>query len=101
MEGEEGRGLMNDRPRVEIEYCTQCRWLLRAAWIAQELLTTFESELGEVALVPGTGGVFEVRVQGETIWSRQERGRFPESKELKQLIRDRIAPEKDLGHSDK
>ncbi len=92
---------MNDRPRVEIEYCTQCRWLLRAAWMAQELLTTFESELGEVALVPGTGGVFEVRVQGETIWSRQERGRFPESKELKQLIRDRIAPGKDLGHSDK
>ena len=92
---------MSDRPRVQIEYCTQCRWLLRAAWMAQELLTTFESELGEVALVPGTGGVFEVRVQGETIWSRQERGRFPESKELKQLIRDRIAPEKDLGHSDK
>ncbi len=92
---------MSNRPRVEIEYCTQCRWLLRAAWMAQELLTTFESELGEVALVPGTGGVFEVRVQGETIWSRQERGHFPESKELKQLIRDRIAPGKDLGHSDK
>ena len=69
--------------------------------MAQELLTTFESELGEVALVPGTGGVFEVRVQGETVWSRSEQGRFPESKELKQLIRDRIAPEKDLGHSDK
>ena len=92
---------MTNRPRVQIEYCTQCRWLLRAAWMAQELLTTFESELGEVALVPGTGGVFEVRVQGETVWSRSERGRFPESKELKQLIRDRIAPEKDLGHSDK
>ncbi len=92
---------MSDRPRVQIEYCTQCRWLLRAAWMAQEVLTTFESELGEVALVPGTGGVFEVRVQGETIWSRQERGHFPESKELKQLIRDRIAPGKDLGHSDK
>ena len=92
---------MSDRPRVQIEYCTQCRWLLRAAWMAQELLATFESELGEVALVPGTGGVFEVRVQEETVWSRQERGRFPESKELKQLIRDRIAPGKDLGHSDK
>ena len=26
------------KPRVEIEYCTQCRWLLRAAWMAQELL---------------------------------------------------------------
>ena len=53
---------MSRTPRVEIEYCTQCRWLLRAGWTAQELLTTFQAELGEVALVPGTGGVFEVRV---------------------------------------
>jgi selenoprotein W-related protein len=87
-------------PRVEILYCTQCRWLLRAAWMAQELLTTFGVELGEVALVPGTGGVFEIRVDGETVWSRKEEGRFPESKELKQRIRDRIAPDMDLGHSD-
>ncbi len=48
-------------PRIEIEYCTQCRWLLRAAWLAQELLTTFDGELGEVALVPGTGGRSPVR----------------------------------------
>ncbi len=87
-------------PRVEIQYCTQCRWLLRAAWMAQELLTTFENELGELALVPGTGGIFEVRVDGEVIFSRNQEGRFPESKELKQLVRDRIAPDKPLGHSD-
>ena len=88
-------------PRVEIQYCTQCRWLLRAAWVAQELLTTFENELGEVTLVPGTGGVFEVKVDGEVIFSREKEGRFPESKELKQLVRDRIAPDKPLGHSDR
>ncbi|GMR03599.1 MAG: SelT/SelW/SelH family protein [Gammaproteobacteria bacterium] len=93
---------MNARkPRVEIEYCSQCRFILRAGWMAQELLSTFMDELGEVALLPGTGGVFEVRLNGETIFSRKTEGRFPESKELKQLIRDRIAPEKDLGHSDK
>nr|MBS0022361.1 SelT/SelW/SelH family protein [Gammaproteobacteria bacterium] len=90
-----------NQPRVEIRYCTQCRWLLRAAWMAQELLTTFEAELGEVALAPGSGGIFEVRVDGDLIWSRKAEGRFPESKELKQRIRDRIAPEKPLGHSDK
>jgi selenoprotein W-related protein len=89
------------RPRVDITYCTQCRWLLRAAWMAQELLTTFDTELGEVALVPGTGGVFEVRLDGELIFSRKQAERFPESKELKQLIRDRIAPERSLGHSDR
>ena len=88
-------------PRVEINYCTQCRWLLRAAWLAQELLTTFEKEIGEVALQPGTGGVFEVRVDGEAVWSRKEEGRFPEAKELKQRVRDKIAPDRDLGHSDK
>ena len=88
-------------PRVEIHYCTQCRWLLRAAWMAQELLTTFEEELGEVALLPGTGGVFLVKLDDEVIWSRAEAGRFPESKELKQLVRDRVAPERPLGHSDR
>ena len=92
---------MNREPRIEIEYCTQCRWLLRAAWMAQELLSTFSDEIGEVALVPGTGGVFEVRAGGETVWSRQQQGRFPEITELKQLVRDRIAPGKDLGHADR
>jgi selenoprotein W-related protein len=89
------------RARVEIEYCTQCRWLLRAAWLAQELLTTFEAELGEVALVPGSGGVLDVRLDGELIFSRASAGRFPESRELKQAVRDRVAPERSLGHSDR
>jgi selenoprotein W-related protein len=92
---------MNTRPRVAIQYCTQCRWLLRAAWMAQELLTTFETELGEVALIPGTGGIFEVRVNDTLIWSRAHQGRFPDLKELKQLVRDQVAPEKDLGHCDR
>ena len=88
------------KPRVDIEYCTQCRWLLRAGWTAQELLTTFQEELGGVTLIPGTGGVFEVRIDDELIWSRKVEGRFPEMKELKQRVRDRIAPDRDLGHSD-
>lgn len=86
---------------LDIEYCTQCRWLLRAAWMAQELLTTFESDIARVSLVPGSGGIFEVRLNGEVIFSRKEAGRFPESKELKQLVRDRIDPERSLGHSDR
>lgn len=90
---------MSRQPRVEIVYCTQCRWLLRAAWMAQELLTTFQGELGEVALAPGVGGVFQVRVGDELIWDRSQQNGFPDIKELKQLIRDRIAPGKDLGHS--
>jgi selenoprotein W-related protein len=92
---------MEQKPRVSITYCTQCRWLLRAAWLAQELLTTFEAELGEVALQPGVGGVFEIRVDDDLIWSRQQEGRFPEAKEVKQRVRDRVAPDRTLGHSDR
>ena len=87
--------------QVEIEYCTQCRWLLRAAWLAQELLTTFEADLKAVSLQPGGNGIFEVRLNDALIFSRKDAGRFPESKELKQLIRDVIAPSRDLGHSDR
>jgi selenoprotein W-related protein len=92
---------MLHRPRVAIHYCTQCRWLLRSAWMAQELLTTFEKELGEVALVPGATGIFEVWVDDSRIWSRAERGGFPDIKELKQLVRDQVAPGRALGHSDR
>ena len=69
--------------------------------MAQELLTTFQEEAGEVALQPGLGGVFEVRVDGVTVWSHAAEGRFPEAKELKQLVRDCIAPGRDLGHSER
>lgn len=87
--------------RVEITYCAQCRWLLRAAWMAQELLTTFDQEIGELALKPGTGGIFEIRADGELVWSRKVAGRFPDVVELKQLVRDRIAPGRALGHTDR
>ena len=87
--------------RIEITYCRQCRWLLRAAWMAQELLTTFEDELAEVALRPGTGGIFEIRLGPELLWSRAEKGRFPEIREIKQLVRDRVSPDRSLGHSDR
>ncbi len=89
-------------PNIAITYCRLCNWLLRAGWMGQELLSTFAEELGSVTLIPDdTGGVFEVRIDGKLIWSRKEKGRFPEIKELKQLVRDEVAPERDLGHLDK
>lgn len=85
---------------IEITYCTQCRWLLRAAWLAQELLTTFEQDLASVALKPGSNGIFEITLNQKLLFSRKEAGRFPEAKEVKQLVRDQIDPERSLGHSD-
>ncbi len=89
-------------PTIEITYCRLCGWGLRAGWMAQELLTTFAEELRCVTLTPDvTGGVFEVRLDGNLLWSRKEKGRFPDIKEIKQLVRDRIAPDRSLGHVDR
>jgi selenoprotein W-related protein len=96
---------LNAKPVVSIEYCTGCKWLLRSAWLAQELLTTFEKDLDSVSLKPNSdspGGVFTVRIDGKEIWDRrnEETKGFPEAKILKQLIRDEINPQMSLGHSD-
>lgn len=93
--------MVEETRAVRIIYCRQCRWLLRAAWMMQELLTTFDQDLTEVTLQPGDGGIFEVYVNDKRIWSRAEQNGFPEIKELKQLVRDEINPERDLGHSDR
>lgn len=87
-------------PCLEIRYCTGCRWLLRAAWLAQELLTTFEQELGGITLSPGSGGVFTVHCGDTLLWDRKRDGGFPELREIKQRVRDLVAPDKPLGHSD-
>ena len=93
---------MSSKPKITIEYCPKCHWLLRAAWIAQELLSTFTEELGEVSLKPSeVAGRFQVSIADEVIFDRKRAGRFPEAKELKQLIRDVVCPDKHLGHSDK
>jgi selenoprotein W-related protein len=86
---------------IEITYCVQCRWLLRASWMAQELLSTFDGDIESLTLKPGTGGVFDVRLDGAMLWSRKEHGRFPEITELKQLLRDRVDPQRNLGHIDR
>lgn len=92
-------------PAVAIEYCTRCNWMMRSAWLSQELLTTFNGTLAASSLVPNhDGGVFIVKVTTEEVqqivWDRTVDGGFPEAKVLKQRVRDVIAPKLDLGHSE-
>jgi selenoprotein W-related protein len=90
------------RPTISIEYCPKCGWLLRAAYMAQEILTTFTDELNGVLLKPSeTGGRYTISVNDLEIFDRKQMGGFPEIKQLKQLIRDHVSPDKSLGHSDK
>ena len=90
------------KPCITIEYCPKCNWLLRAAYMAQELLTTFEDDLQSVTLRPSeTAGRYTLFIDDAILFDRKEHGRFPEIKELKQLVRDKVSPGKNLGHSDK
>lgn len=86
---------------ITITYCTQCNWLLRAGWMAQELLSSFGPDLGGVTLVPGTGGIFTIHAGEALIWERKRDGGFPDAKTLKQIVRDVIDPGRDLGHIDR
>lgn len=88
-------------PHITISYCRQCNWLLRSAWMAQEILSTFSEETGAVTLVPSTGGTFIISCDGKTIWDRSEDGGFPEAKVLKQRLRDLLWPDRTLGHTDR
>ena len=90
-----------EKPKIEIEYCTKCRWLFRASWISQELLSTFVDEIGGITLIPSKiSGIFEIRCGRDLIWEMGKKQGIPAIKELKQKVRDLIAPDKDLGHID-
>lgn len=86
------------KPTVSIEYCTVCNFRGRAAWLAQELLAAYEGDLAGVTLVPGRGGVFDVRIDGELVFSQKQAGRLPEPRELKDALRARLGLEPTPRH---
>ena len=51
--------------------------------------------------MPGTGGIFQISYDGQTIWDRKIDGGFPDARTLKQRVRDRLDPGRDLGHLDR
>ena len=89
---------MRKKPTLTLHYCTQCSWMLRATWMAQELLHSFSDDIAAVTLVPGSGGIFQIEADGEVIWERKRDGGFPDAAALKRRVRDVCFPEKALGH---
>ncbi len=89
------------RPTITIEYYPRCGWLLRAAYISQELLTAFCDELNAISLKPGEiNDSFFISINDKKIFDRAEFGGFPEIKELKQMVPDIVSPGRNLGHTD-
>ena len=93
--------MTTSKPAVTIYYCSQCNWMLRATWMSQELLHSFSADLASVTLIPGTGGIFVIDINGHVIWERKQDGGFPDAAELKRRVRDYCFPEKELGHLEK
>ena len=90
------------KPTITIEYCPKCGWLLRSAWMAQELLTTFVEDVHAVTLIPSeVAGRYTIKLDDVLLWDRKREGHFPEPKEMKRIVRDHIAPERNLGHNDR
>lgn len=90
----------DNKPELHIHYCSQCNWLMRSAWLAQEVLNTFSEQLASVSLHPGTGGRFEITLEGQVLWERKRDQGFPDAAELKRRVRDVLDPGRDLGHLD-
>ena len=89
------------KPTITIEYCPKCGWMLRAAYMAQELLTTFSEDVKSVALQPSEiAGRYTIFINDAIVFDRMDAGHFPEIKELKQVVRDIVSPGKSLGHAD-
>jgi selenoprotein W-related protein len=86
------------KPTVTITYCTACNFTARAAWLAQEILHTFDGQLAGVMLVPGSGGVLDVALDGTLIFSRADTGRDPVIKEIRDGLYQHLSgPERPHG----
>ncbi|MDP9236770.1 MAG: Rdx family protein [Chloroflexota bacterium] len=74
------------RHRLEIEFCTQCRFQGRAFWLTRELFDARPDLAEEIVLIPSSGGVFIVRYDGRVVWDYAAAGRFPEPKEVREAV---------------
>lgn len=54
-----------------------------------ELLEHFEPDIAQISVVPSGGGVFEVVVNGELVFSKKALGRHAEPGEIVRLVRAR------------
>ena len=75
-----------DRHRLEIEFCTACKFQGRAFWLARELFDQRSDLADEIVLVPSSGGVFIVRYDGQTVFDYKTERRFPEPKDVREAV---------------
>ena len=70
---------------ISIEYCAQWNYLPRASSLEAELKSRFPGV--ETKLISSGGGVYEIILDGELIFSKKTLGRFPDDGEVIALIK--------------
>ena len=71
---------------VRIEYCTSWNYKPRAASLADALKEKYGAEVKTVDLIPGSGGAFEVSLNGTLLYSKLETGQFPTTEQVAAAI---------------
>ena len=61
-----------------------------AAGLAARILEEWEEQFGSVEVIPGAGGIFDVHLDGELVFTKSMLGRYPEPDEVTPLIRPHL-----------
>ena len=75
---------------VRIEYCTSWGYIARAIALMRNVLKEHEDKIAELTLVPSHGGVFEISLNDELLFSKKELDRYPEKDEVENMIKEKI-----------
>lgn len=76
--------------KITIKYCTSWGYLGRAVALARKLLNENKNDITELSLIPSTGGVFDVSFGDELIFSKDEKGDYPEKDEIESLVKSKF-----------
>ena len=75
---------------ISIEYCTSWSYLARAVALSRTLLNEHENNVSELTLIPSHGGVYEISLNGELVFSKKELDRYPEKGEVEALVLEKL-----------
>ena len=73
--------------KISIEYCAMWNYLPKASSLEVELKNNFPQV--DISLISSGGGVFEISLNGDLIFSKKALNRFPEDGEIKKIVMDR------------
>lgn len=76
--------------KITIEYCTSWGYLGRALALARKILNDHKNDIKELSLIPSSGGVYEVSFGDEVIFSKKEKGDYPEKDEIEDIIIEKL-----------